>query len=262
MRKFAAASVLLSAAFMLTMSLALAQPEKTAAPTITYYGHSFFVVTSSKGTSIAFDPHLIPAYGRVQGIKADAILVSHFHNDHTQVTAIENQKDAKKIVGLTGGGFRTDWNIVDEKVKDVRIRSVGLYHDDMQGMKYGKVTAFIIEMDGWKIAHLGDTGHTLSREQLEQIGKVDVLMLPVGGIYTLNGSDAQKVVEQIRPREYIFPMHYATPVFDEILTEEEFLDGQPRERVARHDDNKIILNREPTRPRPLIVLLHYHPRAK
>lgn len=260
MRRFAAA--LLTCAMCCPVHWMDAQEDKDAAPTITYHGHSFYVATSSKGTSVAFDPHLITAYGRNEGLKADAILISHFHNDHTQIGAIENHKDAKKLIGLTGTGFRTDWNIVDETIKDVRIRSVGLYHDDMQGMKYGKVAAFIVEMDGWRIVHLGDLGHTLNREQLQQIGKVDVLMVPVGGIYTLNGTDAQEVVAQIKPKEYIFPTHYGTPVFDELLTEEEFLDGVPTKRIARSDDNKLTLNRDPQRPRPLIVMLNYRPRNK
>lgn len=262
MRRLVLGALLLISALLLGVRWTGAQAEKNTAPTIAYYGHSFYVVTSSTGTSVAFDPHAIPAYGRTPGIKADVICMSHEHNDHTQIGAIENFKDAKKIAGWTGGGFRADWNIVDEKVKDVRIRSVGLYHDDMDGMKYGKVAAFIVEMDGWKIAHLGDVGHMLSREQIQQIGKVDVVMVPVGGIYTLNGTDAQKVVEQVRPKEYIFPMHYGTPVFDDVLSPEEFLDGQPRERVAKSDDNKITLNRDPTRPRPLIVLLNYFTRNK
>ena len=84
-------------------------------------------------------------------------------------------------------------------------------------MQRGKVGVFIIEVDGWKIVHLGDLGHLLTPSQLKRIGPVDVLMIPVGGIYTLNGSEAKKVVEQLKPKEYIFPMHYGTKVFDAVL---------------------------------------------
>ena len=75
---------------------------------------------------------------------------------------------------------------------------------------------FIIEVDGWRIVHLGDLGHYLTPAQLKRIGPVDVLMIPVGGIYTLNGKWAKKVVDQIKPKEYIFPMHYGTKVFDAV----------------------------------------------
>lgn len=231
---------------------------------ITWHGHSFFEVKSSKGTNIVLDPHLIPAYGRPVGIKADAVLMSHNHNDHTQVSVLENAKDRglKIIPGLKGGGIRADWNKVDAKVKDVHIRNVGVYHDSDRGLKYGKNSIFILDLDGWRVVHLGDLGHTLSREQRKQLGKVDVLMIPVGGIYTLNGSEAKKVVEQLKPREYIFPMHCGTKIYDELLPADEFLEDQPRANVTTSPDNTITLNRDPQRPRPLIVNLHYWPRNK
>ncbi len=231
---------------------------------ITFHGHSFFEVKSSKGTNIVLDPHLILAYGRPLGIKADAILMSHNHNDHTQVTAVENlkDKDLKIFPGLKGGGLRADWNPVDETVKDVRIRSLGVYHDTEQGLKYGKNSVFILEVDGWRVVHLGDLGHLLSPEQVKKIGPVDVLMIPVGGIYTLNGSEAKKVVEQLKPREYIFPMHCGTKIYDEVLPPDEFLEDQPRDNVTSSRDNTLTLNRDPQRPRPLIVMLHYWPQKK
>lgn len=231
---------------------------------ITWHGHSFFEVKSSKGTNIVLDPHMIPAYGRPLGIKADAVLMSHNHNDHTQIGVLENlkDKDLKIIAGLRGIGMKADWNPVDLNVKDVRIRSVGVYHDDEQGMKYGKNTVFILEVDGWRVVHLGDLGHLLTREQIKRIGPVDVLMIPVGGIYTLNGSEAKKVVEQLKPREYIFPMHCGTKIYDELLPTDEFIEDQPRANVTSSNDNTIILNRDPQRPRPLTVLLHYWPKNK
>ncbi len=121
----------------------------------------------------------------------------------------------------------------------------------------GKVTAFIVEMDGWRICHLGDVGHLLTPKQVKQIGEVDVLMIPVGGVYTINGSEAKKVVAQIKPREYIFPMHYGTRNFEDLLPPAEFLDGQDRNKVAESDTNTLTLNRDSSRPRPLIVTFTY-----
>jgi len=231
---------------------------------ITWHGQSFFEIKSSKGTNIVIDPHMITAYGRIQGVKADIVLISHNHNDHTQVEVIENIRDkaVKIIPGLKGGGPRAAWNQVDEKIKDVHIRSVGTFHDTEEGMRYGKNTIFIMDLDGWRVVHLGDLGHMLSPEQVRKIGQVDVLMIPVGGIYTLNGSEAKKVVEQIKPREYIFPMHRGTKIYDEVLPADEFLEDQPRANVTVSLDNKITLNRDPQRPRPLIVQLNYWPRGK
>src|SRR5947207_14950640 len=102
--------------------------------------------------------------------------------------------------------------MIDEKFRDVRIRTVGVYHDSTQGMERGKCAVFILEMDGLRFVHLSDLGHPLSAEQVKKIGPVDVLMIPVGGVYTLNGSEAREVVNQLKPRQYIIPMHYGTPV--------------------------------------------------
>lgn len=231
---------------------------------IAWHGQSFFTITTPKGTRIAIDPHAIPEYGRLRGIQADIILISHNHNDHTQVGVIENakDKDVRIITGLKSGGLKADWNSVDETIKDVHIHSVGVYHDDMQGMRYGKNTIFVIEADGWRIAHLGDLGHLLTPPQLKKIGKIDVLMIPVGGIYTINGTEAKEVVAQIKPKEYIFPMHCGTKIYDKLLPPTEFLEDQDRAKVTSSRDNRLVLNRDPDRPRPLIVQLNYWPKGK
>src|SRR5262245_51130396 len=122
-----------------------------------WHGQSFFDLETSQGTRVAFDPHAIDAYGRIT-VKADLVLISHWHNDHTQVEMVEN-KNKKIIQGLTGGGKKIDWNRVDEKFRDIRIRSVGVYHDNSQGLEKGKNTVFILEVDGLRIVHLGDLGH-------------------------------------------------------------------------------------------------------
>ena len=115
---------------------------------VRYYGNSFFVIESNKGVRICFDPHMITEYGRPpDDLKADVVLISHNHVDHTRVDALANwhdKDDAKKpkiIRGLKGTGLRADWAAVDEKIGGVKIRSVGLYHDDMEGLRSGKVSA-------------------------------------------------------------------------------------------------------------------------
>jgi L-ascorbate metabolism protein UlaG (beta-lactamase superfamily) len=267
---------------LLVVSLPAGEPAKAAKPQIQWFGQSFFIVTSSKGTRIAIDPHAIPEYGRFIGLKADLVLFSHLHNDHTQKEVLENHKDLKVIPGLIGKGASQSWNKVDEKFKDVHIRSVGAYHDDMEGMKSGKNTVFVLELDGWKIAHLGDLGHRLTAAQLKKIGPVDVLMIPVGGVYTLNGSDAREVVAQVKPREFILPMHYGNIRYDDLLPVDEFLDENPMPvALSKNDallinkdpkanvqfvkrqlitsDNTLVLDRDPARPRPLITVLHWWP---
>ncbi len=228
--------------------------EGTKPVEIIYHYHSCFEIRTSKGV-IVIDPHQIEAYGPPEKVKADIVLMTHNHPDHNQLNMIENKASAKVIRGFKGTGSNQKWNLIDEKVNGVRIRTVGTYHDDVKGMQYGINTIFIIEVDGWKIAHLGDLGHTLALKQAKEIGQVDVLMLPVGGIYSLNGSEAARVVKQLKPKEYIFPMHYATPVSNEILPPDEFLESFPKKQIARDKSHKLTLNRDPERPRPLVVLL-------
>ena len=118
--------------------------------------------------------------------------------------------------------MRQEWVKIDGKVKDVKFKNVPLYHDDMQGLKRGKNSALIIEVDGLRIVHLGDLGHSLSEQQLKKLGEVDVLMIPVGGVYTLNGLDADEVIKQIKPKRYILPMHYGVPGYDDLLPHQVF----------------------------------------
>ena len=238
--------------------------EKGGGPTISYYGQSFFLVKSREGTTVAFDPHAIVEYGRIDGLRADIVCVSHLHTDHSAIFALSNAKDKnlRMLFGLSGAGTRTTFNPIDETVKGIHFRTVPTYHDDREGLIRGKNMVFLAEIDGWKFCHLGDLGHDLAPAQLRKIGPVDVLMVPCGGIYTLNGSEAKKVVEQIQPKEYIFPMHYGTKVFDELLPITEFLEDQEKARIAVSDDNRVLLNKDKDRPRPLIVQLHYAPKGR
>ncbi len=220
-------SAFLCVLFALCGSIA-SEPAKL--PKLTWYGQSFFVLETTAGTRIAFDPHAIEAFGR-QTTKADVVLMSHPHPDHVRLEVIENRAKAKIIEGIkvTGGveggpPARPQWNPVDEKFKDVRIRSVGTFHDSAQGLQRGKNMVFIVEFDGMKLAHLGDLGHLLTDEQLRQIGPVDVLLIPVGGVYTINGDQAKKVIAQMKPTKYVVPMHYGTRTFDDLPPPDEFLD--------------------------------------
>ena len=165
---------------------------------IRWLGQSFFLFTTSAGTRVAFDPHAIEQYGRPT-VEADLVLISHPRPDRVRLDSITNRAKAKVIEGIKvippaaeGGPPRTTWNPVEETFKDVKIRSLGTYHDMVQGMSRGKNTIFILEVDGLKIVFLGDLGHLLSEDQVKQIGPMDVLMVPIGGVYTLNGSKAKE----------------------------------------------------------------------
>jgi L-ascorbate metabolism protein UlaG (beta-lactamase superfamily) len=203
---------------------------------------------------------LIDAFGR-NVVNADLVLLSHNHTDHVQTSVVENLDKAKVLRGLKdtkGDGKNVEWNLIDETFKDVKIRSISTFHDQMNGRQRGLNSIFILEFDGLKIAHLGDLGHNLSDAQLKKLGDVDVLFIPVGGVYTLNGEDAAKVVRQIKPRRYIIPMHYGVPVYDDLLSADEFLEEMKKETVKKYKTNELHIDPSAKPPAdPEVAVLHW-----
>jgi len=246
-------ATLIFSLFASSSSIADDAPKK---PVLRWHGQSFFDLTTTKGTRIVFDPHAIDVYGR-QSVPADLVLISHFHNDHTQVGILSNPGKFKVLEGLKRAGNKVEWNLLDEKFRDVRVRTVGVYHDNAQGLEKGKNAVFIVEADGLRFVHLGDLGHLLTKEQVKETGPVDVLMIPVGGVYTINGSDAKEVVAEIKPKKYILPMHYGTKVFDDVLPPDEFLDDQKKGNVKRKDTNQLEIDPDFKPSEPEIVLLDW-----
>jgi L-ascorbate metabolism protein UlaG (beta-lactamase superfamily) len=221
---------------------------------IRWFGNSFFVVESTLGKKAVFDPHMIPLFAPPP-MTADILLISHEHSDHTQLDIIRERQAAREFRGLKLINKRLEWNIVDEKVGAIQVRSVGLYHDNQDGFQRGKVAAFVLEIDGLKICHLGDLGHVPTDAQAKAIGPVDVLMVPVGGVYTLNGEGAKATVEKLKPKHFIFPMHYGVPGYDDLLSPDEFLDS-PNPLKKTGASNEFVVPLEmPAPAKPTVVLL-------
>jgi L-ascorbate metabolism protein UlaG (beta-lactamase superfamily) len=167
--------------------------------TITWYGHSCFKITNQGGhLTIITDP-----FDKDIGLKpprggADIVTVSHGHSSHNNVKAISNNPFI-----INGPG--------EYEIKGIRITGCSSFLDQKQGQEKGLNTIYLIEMDKIKICHLGDFGQKqLTDERLETIGQVDILMIPVGGAYTLNAQEAVKVTKQVEPH-LIIPMHYQLP---------------------------------------------------
>jgi L-ascorbate metabolism protein UlaG (beta-lactamase superfamily) len=224
-----------------------------------WYGQSFFQLETPTGKKIAFDPHAIPEFGRPI-VTADIILISHLHNDHAQPDVIENSKSARIFFGLKelAKGKAPDWVKIDEKVGAIRIRTLGTYHDAENGLKSGKNSVFIVEADGLTFCHLGDLGHELSADQVKAIGKIDVLLIPVGGIYTINGETARKVMAELKPRLFVVPMHFGVPGYDELLPVDEFLEGQSNVKKTPAT-NELTIPTDSKVDAPTVVVLSPKP---
>jgi L-ascorbate metabolism protein UlaG (beta-lactamase superfamily) len=241
---------------LLALLLALPAAARAAAPAgkLTYYGQSCFLLETAGGTRILMDPYPKGiGYEVPQGFKADIVTISHEHYDHNNVAFVNGKP--RVIRGLTAD--KKGWARVDEKLKDVSIRSVGVYHDEQRGAARGLNTVFIFEVGCVRIAHLGDLGHVLNDEQLAAIGAVDVLLVPVGGKFTIDALKATRVIEQLRPRIMVIPMHYKTDAstIKELEPAALFLEG--KSNVRKETSQTIALS--PMKPRPAaeIVVLPY-----
>jgi L-ascorbate metabolism protein UlaG (beta-lactamase superfamily) len=168
---------------------------------IIWHGHSFFEIKSKENKNqvkIAIDPFSEEIGLKVPKVEADILLISHNHYDH-------NNKGA-----ITGNYFLID-GPGEYEVKGVFVKAIKSFHDSSEGKERGENLIFKIESEDLKVCHLGDFGQKeLSERQLEEIGGVDVLMIPVGGVYTISAKEAIKILEQLEPKITI-PMHYSLP---------------------------------------------------
>lgn len=167
-----------------------------------WHGHACYTLESAEGT-VVFDPY---ERGYVPGLtlpelSADEVLCSHYHNDHGCAEAVKKTRRITKLA----------------------IERILCWHDEVQGAKRGENTIHIVQAEGLRLAHLGDLGHMLSQEQLSRLGRIDVLLIPVGGFYTIDAEEAAQLAKRINAGVTI-PMHYKGEGFgyDVISTVDEF----------------------------------------
>lgn len=175
---------------------------------ITWYGHSCFkfMVKTNNGDKITIitDPFDKTKVGLTPPrVTADIVLVSHNHDDHNNAKAINGDPFV-----VEGPG--------EYDIKGVFVRGVYSYHDMSKGEERGINTIYVIEAEGMKVCHMGDFGEKeLTSEQLDKIGNIDILIIPVGGTYTINGTEAVKIINQVEPK-IVIPMHYQTSKFPKL----------------------------------------------
>jgi L-ascorbate metabolism protein UlaG (beta-lactamase superfamily) len=165
---------------------------------IKWLGHSAFILTSEDNIKIVTDPYSTRSDILYRPIneKADIVTVSHSHDDHNNVSSISGEP-----VVLTEKGSYA--------VKGIEIRAIPVFHDENQGQQRGPNLVFCFKIDGLVVCHAGDLGHILSTGQIREVGTVDILLIPVGGYYTVGSKEAKIIVESLNPR-LVLPMHYKT----------------------------------------------------
>lgn len=163
---------------------------------IKWFGQACFCITSENGTKIIMDPYEDMLGYKMPDIEADIVSTSHNHKDHNNINAVQGSF----LHINTSGSFSKN---------HIEIKGVDTYHDKVSGAKKGENIIYSFTIDGLNICHCGDLGHILSQNQLKEIGKVDVLLIPVGGGFTIDAKDAVEVTKQLNPK-VIIPMHYRT----------------------------------------------------
>jgi L-ascorbate metabolism protein UlaG (beta-lactamase superfamily) len=191
---------------------------------IKWLGHSSFLITSDTGLRIITDPYEVGgglSYGQIKE-SADIVIVSHDHADHNNVAAV--QGNPKVVRGTV-------------EVKGIKFKGIPTYHDEAGGGQRGRNTILCFEVDGMRLCHLGDLGHQLSDSQAADLGKIDILFIPVGGFYTIDAKVATQLCDRLKPK-VVIPMHYKIAKCAYPITGvEEFLRG--KKEVNRLDSSQV-----------------------
>lgn len=196
---------------------------------IHWFGHSCFLIVSPGGTRTLIDPFPPDVGYPSSKVPADVVLVTSNLFDHKYLEMAEGSP--RILHGLTREG---EWTRIKATVGDVRIRALPSYQDSEGGTVRGKNSMFLLETGGMRLLHAGNLGHTLDKKALADLGRIDVFMVPVGGIYTINGNQAAALVQEMCPRIAI-PMHFKTPALRfQLNPPDKFLKHFPDYQKARN----------------------------
>lgn len=208
---------------------------------ITWYGHSCFLLTSESGYSILTDPCDPETGYELDNLVCDAVTVSHEHHDHNCLAIVAGEPTIIRTAGEHLAG-------------DIHVTGFANYHDDAKGAKRGDNILFLYQIDGLKVLHLGDLGHMLSEEAIRSIGDVDVLLAPIGGVYTINAKSATELADKLHAKVLI-PMHYKTPALHfDIEGLEPLLAANVNRRVHHLNANTAQLSHDTLGDRRLLIL--------
>jgi L-ascorbate metabolism protein UlaG (beta-lactamase superfamily) len=210
---------------------------------IKFLGHTTFKITSNSGTSIITDPYHTDEGFLLSELNesANIVTVSHEHPDHNNAAAVQgNPKVVKNDANVEGIVFKT----------------VLSYHDNVEGKERGSNLIFTFKVDDLCICHLGDLGHTLNAEQLAVLSHVDILMIPVGGGFTIDAAGATNVCDSIKPK-VIIPMHYKSAGLQFLGDVDDFLNGKNNVILSNTSEMEFTKDTLPAAPQ-IIVLKPSH----
>lgn len=203
---------------------------------ITYLGHSSFRL-KGKTASVVTDPYDEKTEKFPREIEADIVTISHDHDDHNQTKNVHGSSFIVKGPG-------------EYEIKGVSVIGIASWHDDKKGEERGANTMYVVELEDLRLAHVGDLGHKLTQADLEEMGSIDILLVPVGGEYTIDAKTAAEVVRQIDPW-VVIPMHYQQEglnqaTFSKLTGVEEFLKEMGKTDVQPIPKFSISAERLPT----------------
>lgn len=209
---------------------------------IQWLGHSCFLFTNAQGHSLLTDPFGSSVGYPVPKARADVVTISHSHHDHNHVDEL-----APGFVRLDSAGRYSGFGFDVDMIES--------WHDDADGAKRGANLIALIEADGLRIAHLGDLGQILTAKQITRMGHLDLMLVPVGGHYTLDDSAAYRIVWMIEPRVTI-PMHYKTEwsMGMDIQTERPFVAAAGGEYVGK---DTIEITAETLDQMPKVIVMEF-----
>lgn len=210
---------------------------------LTWLGQACFKLQDKigpDGVLVVTDPYSDQIGLKMPRFEADIVTVSHSHYDHNNTSAIRGNP----FIIDTAGEY---------EIKGVFIEGVEAWHDEKSGGERGQDIIYRLEMEDISITHLGDLGHVLDSKQLEKLKGTDILLVPVGGKYTINAAKAVEVISQIEPR-IVIPMHYKVPGLKVDIDSVDKFIKELGLKPRREEKLKIIKNDLPQEDMELVVL--------
>lgn len=192
---------------------------------VEWFAHSCFRV-SANGYSIVLDPYKPKMFPKLKPyhLEANMVLASHEHDDHN---------------------YRKGVKLLPKKENPFQISYIETFHDKANGTKRGKNKITILEIDNVRIAHMGDLGCMLEESQYEQLMNLDAILIPVGGFFTINATEAKAIIDRVKPR-IIIPMHFRGKGFGfpVLGTLQKFVKQFDKEMLKKHSDNQIEVTKD------------------